>query len=233
VDWTEMSTAPTDATAAAASNAFAKRPMLTTVKIAAHKVKTKQHARVPGFCSSTILPYEFIRNLAMQLPTCRDDLHKKLHPPPFLNRMLGIVAPARSRIQEPPRQRQTSTIGGSSILHWDGKMSLFNTSRAVPENPCRSEQPPHAVTCCLGSGLGAADFSSGHSSIRNRGARCATVRHPALVIESLLSRRLWRSWGSVAEMLPRAKTTLAHFPMGSSLSADVQAHRTIVASAIA
>ena len=144
-----MSTAPTDATAAAARSAFAKRPMLTTVKIAAHKVKIKQHVRVPGFCRSTILPYEFIRNLAMQLPTCRDDLHKKLHPPPYLNRMLGIVAPARSRIQEPPKRCQASIIGGSSILQWGGKMSPFKTSRAVPENPCRSEQPPLAVTCCL------------------------------------------------------------------------------------
>lgn len=149
VDWTEMSTAPTDATAAAARSAFAKRPMLTTVKIATHKVKIKQHVRVPGFCTSTILPYEFIRNLAMQLPTCRDDLHKKLHPPPYLNRMLGIVAPARSRIQEPPKRRQASIIGGSSILQWGGKMSPFKISRAVPENPCRSEQPPLAVTCCL------------------------------------------------------------------------------------
>lgn len=100
--------------------------------------------RGPGFCSFTILPCHFCRYLAVQLLTDRDDPHRSLASQPCLMKVLGVVAPANRTLSASPAASIDSHWRkfGASTARRNFTVSIL--SRAVPGDPCRSENPSYS-----------------------------------------------------------------------------------------
>ena len=109
-----------------------KESHIDDCEIVAHKVKIKQHVQVPGFCSFTILPCHFIRNLAMRfyfqfavmIPT----------------KLVFTTMPDRGTRDSNSRRntRTPASSATSSLSHWrkfGGSIGRRNVTVSIPCAP--------------------------------------------------------------------------------------------------